>query len=484
MGYQALRDRGKRTETDSDQSGESDGPQRWPSRADVGPTTVGPTTKEDIEEYYGREISSVDELQELQRLEKGYGGQVLRWIDEGMPIAAMGHKTKMQRFRDRKGTPIPWDIEHFNRLSRMDNTGKVNRDRRRGPDGDAGVPDSVREVISSPGRPLDTSIQRAVEERMGDSLGDVRIHTGPKAAAAAEQINARAFTVGNHVAFGAGEYDPESAEGQHVLAHELAHVRQQTDGVARLPTGEQVSDPGPDASANLDTGDSVALLLQRRKYEEYRELLEARESATEEIDAAPDENLAHPAEVTGDEQLEIGEISDERDPTADGVHRDVFEAAYPELYDVEELEENLVGNVHHAIEQQIIQPGGRPFFPGLLSPREMHSVENLRGIPNDVQAELHQSVIRVEWNRVYRDAELRKLERKWSRAYRRHVSDDPEELSPREAASRVESPEVPEEVKRLRREIREYLLERVEELDRELGHHFLPEMYTEGSESD
>ncbi|MEZ3116124.1 DUF4157 domain-containing protein [Halobaculum sp. MBLA0147] len=249
MGHQALRDRGKVTETDSGQSEESDGPQRWPSRADVGPTTVGPTTKEDIEEYYGREISSVDELQELQRLEKGYGGQVLRWIDEGMPIAAMGHKTKMQRFRDRKGTPVPWDIEHFNRLSRMDNTGKVNRDRRRGPDGEAGVPDSVREVISSPGRPLDTSIQRAVEERMGDSLGDVRIHTGPKAAAAAEQINARAFTVGNHVAFGAGEYDPESAEGQHVLAHELAHVRQQTGGDLSMLPEENVQleiDPDPE----------------------------------------------------------------------------------------------------------------------------------------------------------------------------------------------------------------------------------------------
>ncbi|RZH69730.1 DUF4157 domain-containing protein, partial [Natrinema altunense] len=71
---------------------------------------------------------------------------------------------------------------------------------------------------------------------MGDSLGDVRIHTGPKAAQACDQINARAFTVGNHVAFNAGEYDPSSPEGQHVLAHELAHVRQQTGGaVSMLP---------------------------------------------------------------------------------------------------------------------------------------------------------------------------------------------------------------------------------------------------------
>jgi len=83
---------------------------------------------------------------------------------------------------------------------------------------------------------------------MGDSLGDVRIHTGPQAAAACEAINARAFTVGNHVAFNQGEYDPESPEGQHVLAHELAHVRQQTGGAVSMLPQEDVElevDPDP-----------------------------------------------------------------------------------------------------------------------------------------------------------------------------------------------------------------------------------------------
>ncbi len=90
------------------------------------------------------------------------------------------------------------------------------------PAGETQVPDSVRDVISSPGRSLNPSIQRAMEDRMGDFLGDVRIHTGPKAAQACEQINARAFTVGNHVAFNSGEYDPESPEGQHVLGNDPA----------------------------------------------------------------------------------------------------------------------------------------------------------------------------------------------------------------------------------------------------------------------
>ncbi|WP_363463289.1 DUF4157 domain-containing protein [Halogeometricum borinquense] len=80
---------------------------------------------------------------------------------------------------------------------------------------------------------------------MANSLGNVRIHTGPQAAKACKDINARAFTVGNHIAFNRGEYDPSSAEGQHVLAHELAHVRQQTGGaVSMLPqAGELEIDP-------------------------------------------------------------------------------------------------------------------------------------------------------------------------------------------------------------------------------------------------
>jgi len=83
---------------------------------------------------------------------------------------------------------------------------------------------------------------------MGDNLGDVRVHTGPQAANACDDINARAFTVGNHVAFNSGEYDPESAEGQHVLAHELAHVRQQTGGAVSMLPQEDVGleiDPDP-----------------------------------------------------------------------------------------------------------------------------------------------------------------------------------------------------------------------------------------------
>jgi Domain of unknown function (DUF4157) len=70
--------------------------------------------------------------------------------------------------------------------------------------------------------------------RAPDGLGlrDVCLHTGPEAVRAAEFVNARAFTVGRDIVFGRRELKPETAEGRHLLAHEVAHVAQQRVGAA------------------------------------------------------------------------------------------------------------------------------------------------------------------------------------------------------------------------------------------------------------
>jgi predicted RNA-binding protein Jag len=183
---------------------------------------------------------------QVQRLADSHGpGKVRRWADEGMTLDTMGKPQQMEAFRERqrqRSPEIPWNIERQNAKS-VQRSKDAHLDSPKA--GDTQVPGSVRDVIASPGQQLDDGIQQAIEERMGDSLGDVRIHTGPAAAQACTDINARAFTVGNHIAFNTGEYDPSSPEGQHVLVHELAHVRQQTGGaVSMLPdTGEFRIDP-------------------------------------------------------------------------------------------------------------------------------------------------------------------------------------------------------------------------------------------------
>jgi len=97
---------------------------------------------------------------------------------------------------------------------------------------------------------------------MNESFGDVRIHTGPTAAAACESISARAFTVGNHIAFNSCEYDPESPEGQHVLAHELAHVRQQTGGaVSMLPQDDVELEVDPDPALEREAEETAQRVM-------------------------------------------------------------------------------------------------------------------------------------------------------------------------------------------------------------------------------
>jgi len=99
------------------------------------------------------------------------------------------------------------------------------------------APPIVTEVLGSPGRPLDPSTRDFMEPRMGHDFSQVRVHTDARAAESARAVSALAYTVGHHVVFGHGAYNPRTSAGQRLLAHELTHVVQQgqtsTRGVAR-----------------------------------------------------------------------------------------------------------------------------------------------------------------------------------------------------------------------------------------------------------
>jgi Domain of unknown function (DUF4157) len=64
-------------------------------------------------------------------------------------------------------------------------------------------------------------------ERMGYNFSNVRIHTGTDAERSAKEVNAKAYTVDNNIVFNKGQYNPASADGKKLLAHELTHVVQQ-----------------------------------------------------------------------------------------------------------------------------------------------------------------------------------------------------------------------------------------------------------------
>jgi hypothetical protein len=90
-------------------------------------------------------------------------------------------------------------------------------------------PQEIQAQLSS-GQPLDGGAKSRMGAAFGHDFSGVRVHTDAGAAGLSNQLNARAFTVGSDIAFGAGEYQPGTLIGDALIAHELAHVVQQSGG--------------------------------------------------------------------------------------------------------------------------------------------------------------------------------------------------------------------------------------------------------------
>jgi hypothetical protein len=86
---------------------------------------------------------------------------------------------------------------------------------------------TLRDLIPPGGAPLEKTVREPVEKQLGFDFSKVRIHSGAGADRMARGLDARAYTLGEHVVFRAGEFAPETGEGRRTLMHELAHVAQQ-----------------------------------------------------------------------------------------------------------------------------------------------------------------------------------------------------------------------------------------------------------------
>ena len=113
------------------------------------------------------------------------------------------------------------------------------------------------------GQPLEASTRALMERSLDHDFRDVRVHTDSRAAESAASINAHAYTIGQHMAFGAGQYMPDTNEGKRLLAHELVHVIQQrdhsiTDGIIQRdpdpPTDLPIQGNAPPTMNNSRSG--------------------------------------------------------------------------------------------------------------------------------------------------------------------------------------------------------------------------------------
>jgi hypothetical protein len=90
------------------------------------------------------------------------------------------------------------------------------------------APASVDQVLGSTGRPLEPVIRQDMERRFGHDFSKVRVHTDATVGQSARDINAKAYTVGHRIVFGADRYKPSTQDGRRLIAHELTHVVQQS----------------------------------------------------------------------------------------------------------------------------------------------------------------------------------------------------------------------------------------------------------------
>jgi hypothetical protein len=85
------------------------------------------------------------------------------------------------------------------------------------------------------------------------------VHTDAQAGESARSLNALAYTVGDDVVFGSGQYAPNTFAGLHLLTHELAHVAQQDKTASLNRRAEQISSPGDDSERAAESAAARAL---------------------------------------------------------------------------------------------------------------------------------------------------------------------------------------------------------------------------------
>lgn len=108
---------------------------------------------------------------------------------------------------------------------------------------------------------LDPKTKGMLSEKLGFDLSSTKLHAGPESGKAASSLGAKAFTIGDSVFFGEGQYAPGTEKGMSLLAHELTHVVQQTGGVPSTQKADDANGGEMERAAQAE-GQSMVLAMR------------------------------------------------------------------------------------------------------------------------------------------------------------------------------------------------------------------------------
>ena len=109
--------------------------------------------------------------------------------------------------------------------------------------GAARATELVKRAAGDPAQKLEPAVRRPLEDRLGKSLGGVRVHSGPASEAAAAALGARAFAVGRDVYTGSEVRSLSTRRRREVMTHEAVHTVQQRGTAVALRDRLRVSSP-------------------------------------------------------------------------------------------------------------------------------------------------------------------------------------------------------------------------------------------------
>ncbi|MBI1296158.1 DUF4157 domain-containing protein [bacterium] len=191
--------------------------------------------QEDEEELQMKPSSPVQRQEDEEELQMKPSSPVQRQEDEDelqmKPLAV--DISRLQRTPAapiRRAFVIQRDIEEEEEM--------VQGKHEHGPEGGEVEPSVTSQIQAArgSGRTLDEGVRGSMESGFGADFSKVRVHTGGQADKLNRSLNAKAFTLGNDVFFGKGQYNPSSSSGKRLLAHELTHTVQQ--GAAKVQREE------------------------------------------------------------------------------------------------------------------------------------------------------------------------------------------------------------------------------------------------------
>jgi hypothetical protein len=107
--------------------------------------------------------------------------------------------------------------------------------------------------LTQGGEALPLGLRHSLGSLYGAAFADVRVHHDSTSHAAANEIDARAFTLGQHIHFAAGAYRPNEREGQRLIAHELGHTLQQRGAFEGSNEALEIGGPDSPLEQEADT---------------------------------------------------------------------------------------------------------------------------------------------------------------------------------------------------------------------------------------